>query len=454
MKKKQTFWTVCLIATVLLINVYMFEWLFVPLEPQIKTLIWLFDGFIIALLLIMYRWERLRNSSWFINLFASFFFSVLLFYLFVSIDRLLISRIQVGLIFPANTEVVYEGNEFHVSAKINSLGFRDYEFAKEKQTDSRILAFGDSYTFGWGVDVDSCWVKLTEAALQEKGHRVEFLNLGQPGKFSKDYADHAAIAIPFLKPDIVVIAILQGNDLYQAINHLSPKAGRFSKKVKKQSLADLAQLILSTFFPNTQKLLVDRAAPKTQHIKETWKAQVKEIITDLNEQEREYLEKIDPTIRKAAEQGLISPSIINRSIRHHDMYMQLDDSSSDPFHLGIKQITSDFERIKDIADEYGTEVLVISVPSQLYTTQKAIDFAVNKLGMDMPTNILENNTSNTAFALASQQAGLEFFDNTKPFILAADTSDLYYKIDGHFNVGGNMLFSTYVSNILEQKLAR
>src|SRR5262249_32573334 len=48
-----------------------------------------------------------------------------------------------------------------VSIAINELGFRETEPIE----DARIFALGDSFTFGWGVNVDKTWVKQLEARL-------------------------------------------------------------------------------------------------------------------------------------------------------------------------------------------------------------------------------------------------------------------------------------------------
>ena len=55
-----------------------------------------------------------------------------------------------------------------VEYRVNSLGFRDREFPKEKPAgELRVLAIGDSFTFGAGVQLDDCWVQLLERRLAE-----------------------------------------------------------------------------------------------------------------------------------------------------------------------------------------------------------------------------------------------------------------------------------------------
>ena len=58
-------------------------------------------------------------------------------------------------------------------------------------------------------------MKQLEAHLRQRGHKVEIANLGRGGTYPRNYADVAEKAIPLLKPDLVLIAVLQGDDLAQ-----------------------------------------------------------------------------------------------------------------------------------------------------------------------------------------------------------------------------------------------
>lgn len=56
-----------------------------------------------------------------------------------------------------------------VDVSINSHGLRDYEFPAEKPTGTyRILALGDSTTFGWGASFEALYTKRIEKSLNER----------------------------------------------------------------------------------------------------------------------------------------------------------------------------------------------------------------------------------------------------------------------------------------------
>ncbi|MBK8097595.1 MAG: SGNH/GDSL hydrolase family protein [Planctomycetes bacterium] len=67
-----------------------------------------------------------------------------------------------------------------ISVGTNSLGFRDLEFAVEKQPrEFRVLAFGDSFTYGQGVRLDLTWPQVLEQRLRTALARpCEVINCG------------------------------------------------------------------------------------------------------------------------------------------------------------------------------------------------------------------------------------------------------------------------------------
>lgn len=69
----------------------------------------------------------------------------------------------------------------------NSIGFRGPNITPEKDpTTFRILVFGDSSSFGWGVNAEDSWSVLLQQALEERagGQKIEVANFAIPGDSS------------------------------------------------------------------------------------------------------------------------------------------------------------------------------------------------------------------------------------------------------------------------------
>jgi lysophospholipase L1-like esterase len=97
-----------------------------------------------------------------------------------------------------------------VEYAINSFGARDREYPRAKPPGTRrIVAMGDSFTFGTGVHAEDTFAKRLEALLAElgDGSTIEVINFGVPGYNTPSEVillEHLALSF---SPDVVLISI-------------------------------------------------------------------------------------------------------------------------------------------------------------------------------------------------------------------------------------------------------
>jgi len=93
--------------------------------------------------------------------------------------------------------------KFMKNINYNNEGFRDYEWQlkKEKETH-RIIALGDSMTFGIGIKNQERFTNL----LNKKSNKIEVLNFGIGGFSTKDQLNVYRNIASKYKPDTVIIA--------------------------------------------------------------------------------------------------------------------------------------------------------------------------------------------------------------------------------------------------------
>jgi hypothetical protein len=92
-------------------------------------------------------------------------------------------------------------------AHVNSDGFRDREYEVEKPSGTkRIVCVGDSYTYGWGVDVEDSFPKKLESRLA-KTSRTEVLNLGLFGYNTRQARLTLEKTGLKYKPDLVIYSM-------------------------------------------------------------------------------------------------------------------------------------------------------------------------------------------------------------------------------------------------------
>ena len=116
---------------------------------------------------------------------------------------------------------VLERPEFRVPVRINEAGFRGGPLPGAKPPGVyRIVALGDSFTFGYGVRERQAYpARLARRLNARTGGRprVEVVNLGVPGAGPLDYLWHLEHTGLALHPDLVVVGLFANdvNDLYQ-----------------------------------------------------------------------------------------------------------------------------------------------------------------------------------------------------------------------------------------------
>lgn len=111
---------------------------------------------------------------------------------------------------------IFNRVEYSNEIRINEHGLRGPEVGASLPGGTRILAIGDSFVFGVGVEDDQTFIARLAERLTEPGRPVEALNGGIPAFGVPDavgWLERHGIA---LQPDVVVLGIFLGNDLVDA----------------------------------------------------------------------------------------------------------------------------------------------------------------------------------------------------------------------------------------------
>ncbi len=110
--------------------------------------------------------------------------------------------------------------EFTTKIHTNSQGLRDKEYGKKEKDEFRILALGDSFTWGgYGTSLEETYVKILENKLSEKyNYNIKVINAGVPGYNNKQ-------SYLFLKekgmnynPDMVLLSFFLNDFSENSIN--------------------------------------------------------------------------------------------------------------------------------------------------------------------------------------------------------------------------------------------
>jgi lysophospholipase L1-like esterase len=117
---------------------------------------------------------------------------------------LIASELAVRILAPLEARSVASSAERVGRRTFNSRGLRDIEYPSEHDT-LRIVALGDSFTFGVRVKLENSWPKVLERKLRLRGlDKIEVLNAGRPGTDSAWQADFYDKAVAYYRPNLVL----------------------------------------------------------------------------------------------------------------------------------------------------------------------------------------------------------------------------------------------------------
>ncbi len=370
-----------------------------------------------------------------------------------AMDRLvgLILPVHQDLIFESGTETVFDTPEFHYTAKINSLGFRDHEIEAKRSDKLRVMTLGDSFTFGSGVALEETWTKALERELSGAGCAFEALNLGRGGRAVDGYADIAETAIPVLQPDLVLVAVLQGDDLGQSLIKVAheQRQAELGKEASKEDLGQEQEAnFIEKLFPNFVELR-RRISPNRIEMRTVWKNLAERFESKLPEKYQKRFERIPTEIKEMFRSGGLNPGLISLAIKkpqHLRWTMQLDD----PLVQGaVEHLALNLGRIKQAAAKVGAKVLVFSMPSGAYTSEENLK-NYEAMGFKVDQSFLSSDAMDKAIAIAAERNGLEHFQFTETFRKRAQESKLFFPYDGHITPEGQRLFAEKVQEVLQQ----
>jgi len=113
-----------------------------------------------------------------------------------------------------NINIWHTTPDYRINIRTNSRGLRtDREIDYRKPSNKkRIVALGDSFTMGYGVNIENLYLTRLRKKLKDAGHNVEVVNLGVSGFSSAE--ELIMLENEGLKydPDLVILAFYQ-NDL-------------------------------------------------------------------------------------------------------------------------------------------------------------------------------------------------------------------------------------------------
>ncbi|MEN9639550.1 MAG: hypothetical protein RLZZ262_1418 [Bacteroidota bacterium] len=356
-----------------------------------------------------------------------------------------------GLIFEPNTNATYTTTEFNYTAKINSIGLRDNEVPIDKGDKFRVLCFGDSWTFGWGVELEDSWPKKLEAYLKSKGiSNIEVINCGRGGQYTSTYKKYMAEAVPMLKPDMVLVGVLQIDDLAQLYEgkYKTSDTGSNSSESSQLSAWSKMGLIFKKFLHSSTGNITDKiknaTKPETVEIKSNWESTSNSLIDSFKHMQKIRFYALDDSVQSMFKSGNLNPGLLNYYINFSDRTAIFNNPLDKSTIWAKEEMTKDFKEMSDICSANNAKLFFVNMPTNNFTGHTVIR---NPSDVFNPY-FMEHNNIDSIYRSVAVANNLPYIEMTKHFIALPEKEKYFFKYDGHPNATGYNEIAVFVGDRL------
>lgn len=420
-----------------------------------KLFFWILPLFIMLLIIL------LRKTKVISNILMNIIFGISvtwIFWGFIVLINLLLGYINTSnkqtnkeelkdtsnLIFEPNTVAHYNTVEFDYKAEINSLGLRNKEVSVLK-SDSiyRILCFGDSWTFGWGTDIENSWPMQLEKYLHEKRYsKIEVINCASPGQYTTTYKKYMAELVPLLKPDLVLVGVLQLDDLAQLHEYKffsknnndkynsTQKSGFIS--TTKYYFVSFIHASLDNYFSFFKMKFLKNEKKEEIDIKLVWSESANKVIQNFNSLQQLRFSFFSDTLQTLFKTGNLNASLLDVYINYPDRLPVFNNPANNITLLALKQMKKDIKEMKNICETNKAEMVFLNLPINDFVGHKVIR---------TPSDILmpfwmSNNKIDSMYQSIATINQIKYFELTDRFMNLKDKESYFFLYDGHPNAKG------------------
>lgn len=325
-------------------------------------------------------------------------------------NQVFVSSSVPGLVYDLNPNATSTRKD--IEFRINSSGFRDRDYSTDAKNRFRVMALGDSITFGYGLPVEDSYPKQLETYLRQSRMQVDVINAGVSGYSpTEEVAFLQAKGLQF-KPDVVILQL--------CVNDITQNSGELLQ-INRQKMFDhslvhsskVLQILLQKWWETT----VQNTASEEEFFKKRYSG------IKLNSAEDKDLAALTTLLQK---ENLADTSPFSKNLQRN--YPALFTSS---FHLGV--LEQALSELKKLSTDHNFKVVVLITPV-LDTTHSAQWNSVYK--------VMAHLAQKFSFDVVNMEESFEKYGKNK---LALNNYDLL-----HFNKEGHTLVADELFNYLSR----
>ncbi|MBQ18703.1 MAG: hypothetical protein CMJ65_16450 [Planctomycetaceae bacterium] len=337
------------------------------------------------------------------------------------------------LLFPSGSRVQHESCEFDVVVTISSQGLRDRDFSPlPPATKRRVVAIGDSFTFGWGVRAEESWPKVVENLANEPW---EVINFGFPGASPNDYSPMITAALDHFSPSIVLVGTLQGDDLIQLVEQ-EPAEINWSVRTREWVFPTLSGWLQPT--PTTMESYRSVFRKSQAYLRSTLTPS----------QQRRY-RQLSPRVRTAFEAGLLNPSLVHTAMTNPGRFVQPVQGATEWRSNAESRFRRSVREWSSRCRAAGARLVMVIVPDGPYVSEASRQ-GMRLVGYDVPATLLKTTVCQEVVTDICSEFDVAVIDPVAGFREAAADGD-YFELDGHFTPQGHKRLAAAVIREIGEK---
>lgn len=312
-----------------------------------------------------------------------------------------------------------------VTISINGEGFRE----TTKLEGHKVLAIGDSFTFGWGVDQGLTWVKLLERSIGEPIYNMGIHDASPKQEFLL-LEDVIGAQKPDLKGGLLLWMIFEGNDLEDSYDDLHPV-----QRSKPTSGSLFTDTIIETLWGLPSTVRKQSVFGKFKDGRATFSG----LGGDHRTNDHNVIDGI-----ASAYPLYVSPRFGAKLFAPHQIVGAQRSEQYVESHRNRRALEKTFERMESLAHGAGFRVVVIIAPSDARLYGAEFD--------DFPT-LSEKSYFNLLVSRLAERHGFEIVnleESLRPYVTR---ELLYFRDDDHWNERGHRAVADILSGFLRSKNA-
>lgn len=353
--------------------------------------------------------------------------------LLVGIDRVagrLLTRVDYFKAMTPHVTIFWESNEFTFTSTTSSQGLRNPEVIIPKPKGTfRILALGDSFTWGWGVNLQDTWVKKLEAKLREKNASVEVINAGVYGTsltsqlaICEDYADRFDV-------DMILVGFYGTDDLDQEL---------MTKRIfETEKVWAGLRILFPAFYKIRHPTVQDsKFEPFSVYFS---KDAAKKLADKDRESNSNRMEQLEPGFKTAYLEGLSILPWLDISAKNPDYLTFI--LEKDQFSQAQTAVAESLRKFKNFCVK-DRPVIFILIPGMELVDQKYL-WSRQQLGFKVDERLPTFDIDTQLLKLV-QAEGFRYLSLIKNF-REDGCPDCYYLWDSHLTANGNRRTAEYLT---------